>query len=270
MGEKNIAKFKANKPGGGNIPRVRRRVSLGFVALLVIMLATGYILYSGIIASAMAPFFFVLSGWLVSLCLHEYGHAFAAYHGGDRQVAQTGYLTLDPLAYTHPVYSLVMPALFVIMGFVALPGGAVYIQTSRLNGRHWKCAVSAAGPFATLLCLCLLSVPFALDWPSQGGGMEFWASLALLAGFLGISLVWNLLPLPGLDGWGILASYLPKNIQIMGGRWRNLGPGMLLMAIVLLPGFARFFWNIAFALLSWFDLPSGYLALGMQIFRFWN
>lgn len=100
--------------------------------------------------------------------------------------------------------------------------------------------------------------------------MAFWSSLALLAGFLGISLVWNLLPLPGFDGWGIIEPYLPKDIQMMGDRWRNIGPGLLFMAIALLPGFARFFWNIAFKLLAWFDVSSTYLALGMQIFRFWN
>lgn len=270
MGEKNIAKIKANRLGRGNVPRLHRRVSLGFLAILVIMLATGYVLYSGIISSSMAPFFFVLSGWMASLCLHEFGHALAAYHGGDHKVAETGYLTLDPLTYTHPVYSLLMPALFVIMGFVALPGGAVYINYGRLHNRHWECAVSAAGPLATLLCLCVVSVPFALGWHSEGGEAAFWSSLALLAGFLGISLIWNLLPLPGLDGWGIIEPYLPVKFQAAGNRWRSIGPGLLFMAIVLFPGFSRFFWTSAFTLLNWFEVPSAYLFLGMRIFRFWN
>src|ERR1044072_3772425 len=48
----------------------------------------------------------VLGGWGVSLCLHEFGHAYVAYKGGDREVYFKGYLTLDPRKYTDPVFSL--------------------------------------------------------------------------------------------------------------------------------------------------------------------
>jgi Zn-dependent protease len=48
-------------------------------------------------------FLFVVSGWLVSLCLHEYAHAVVAYRAGDRDIAHRGYLTLNPLKYSHPL-----------------------------------------------------------------------------------------------------------------------------------------------------------------------
>src|SRR5215204_6017637 len=51
----------------------------------------------------------VLGGWAVSLCLHEFGHAYVAYRGGDRSVRDKGYLTLDIRHYTDPVLSLVLP-----------------------------------------------------------------------------------------------------------------------------------------------------------------
>ena len=51
-------------------------------------------------------FIFVIAGWLVSLCLHEFGHAFTAWRFGDHDVAVRGYLTLDPRRYSHPVLSL--------------------------------------------------------------------------------------------------------------------------------------------------------------------
>ncbi len=47
-------------------------------------------------------FTFVIAGWLVSLCLHEFGHAYTAWRFGDHDVAVRGYLTLNPLKYSSP------------------------------------------------------------------------------------------------------------------------------------------------------------------------
>ena len=56
-----------------------------------------------------AVFVFVIAGWVVSLCLHEFGHAFTAWKFGDRDIALRGYLDLDPRRYSHPVLSIVLP-----------------------------------------------------------------------------------------------------------------------------------------------------------------
>jgi len=58
-----------------------------------------------------------------------------AYSGGDRAVAQRGYLTLNPLKYTHPVLSIVLPLIFVILGGIGLPGGAVWVNHGAIRGR---------------------------------------------------------------------------------------------------------------------------------------
>ena len=68
-------------------------------------------------------------GWLVSLCLHEFGHAYTAWKYGDRDVEVRGYLTLNPLKYTNPLLSLGLPVLFIALGGIGLPGGAVYVRT---------------------------------------------------------------------------------------------------------------------------------------------
>ena len=93
-------------------------------------------------------FVVVLIGWIFSLCLHEFSHALVAYLGGDTTVKDKGYLTFNPLKYTHPVYSLLLPLLFLVLGGIGLPGGAVYIETWRLRSRTWMSAVSLAGPTA--------------------------------------------------------------------------------------------------------------------------
>ena len=96
-------------------------------------------------------FIVVLVGWILSLSLHEFSHALVAYMGGDYTVREKGYLTFNPLKYTHPVYSLLLPLLFLVMGGIGLPGGAVYIETWRLRSKNWRTAVSLAGPLSHLL-----------------------------------------------------------------------------------------------------------------------
>src|SRR5207244_11119180 len=83
--------------------------------------------------------------WVFSVCLHEFGHAAAAYRGGDYTVKDKGYLTLNPLHYAHPVYSLLMPVVFMLLGGIGLPGGAVYIDHSLLRSRAWETWVALAG-----------------------------------------------------------------------------------------------------------------------------
>ena len=61
-------------------------------------------------------FTIVFFGWIFSLCLHEFSHALVAYLGGDYTVREKGYLTFNPLRYTHPLFSLVLPLLFLVMG----------------------------------------------------------------------------------------------------------------------------------------------------------
>src|SRR6185503_6429402 len=65
-------------------------------------------------------FVFVIAGWTVSLCLHEFGHAYTAWRFGDRDVELRGYLTLNPAKYASPLLSLGLPALFIALGGIGL------------------------------------------------------------------------------------------------------------------------------------------------------
>ena len=67
----------------------------------------------------------------MSLCLHEFGHALVAYRGGDRSVRGKGYLTLDIRRYTDVGLSFVLPVLFLLLGGIPLPGGAVLDRPRR-------------------------------------------------------------------------------------------------------------------------------------------
>src|SRR5215211_9117360 len=100
----------------------------------------------------------VLFGWVFSLCLHEFSHALVAYLGGDYTVREKGYLTFNPLRYTHPLFSLVLPLLFLVMGGIGLPGGAVYIERWRIRNPVMLSLVSLAGPLSNLLVAIVLGI----------------------------------------------------------------------------------------------------------------
>jgi tetratricopeptide (TPR) repeat protein/Zn-dependent protease len=183
----------------------------------------------------------VLLGWIATVCLHEFGHAIVAYYGGDTTVKDKGYLTLNPLKYTDVGYSLVMPVVFLVMGGIALPGAAVYINTTLLRSRAWKSAVSAAGPLATALVAIALSIPFQLGWATGGWG---WNALALLTTYQVAGLFFNLLPIPSFDGFGIIEPWLPKEVQHITRRWGRYGYLVLLALFWTVPAFNRSFWGL--------------------------
>ena len=154
--------------------------------------------------------------WIVSLCAHEYAHARVAYAGGDYTVADKGYLTFNPLKYVHPVMSILIPVVILLMGGIALPGGAVYIRTDLLRNRHWNALVSLAGPLANLALLLLVGLVFRAGWmpgmsdhPIGTPALTF----ALFGFFMAFAFLLNMLPVPGLDGFGIIEAYLPDDAK---------------------------------------------------------
>ena len=79
-----------------------RRISPVFLGIVAVMAVSGWAVWTSYAASrGLAVFLFVTAAWVVSLCLHEYAHARTALHGGDITVGAKGYLTLNPLKYTH-------------------------------------------------------------------------------------------------------------------------------------------------------------------------
>lgn len=222
-------------------------------------------------------FLLVIGGWVVSLSLHEFAHAYAAYRAGDRSVEAAGYLRLNPLKYAHPFLSIILPLLFIIQGGIGLPGGAVYLHRQAFRSRAMQSAAAAAGPATNVVFGTVLIWAAAghdadvLSFGSDGSHARFWTGVAFL-GFLQITAaVLNLLPIPGLDGYAILEPYLasvdPETVRI----GENIKPWGMLGVIVALQINAL---NTAFfRLVDWlYDLSgsSHVVALiGHEFFKFW-
>ncbi len=255
---------------GANAPRRASQTGfrglLGAIQISPLFLATLGVMVASAIGLAfitnsqeyrVALAVFVISGWVAQLCVHEFGHAAAAYLGGDTDVADRGYLTLDPRRYTHPVLSIVMPLVFLFMGGLPLPGGAVRINTSRLRSRRWDVIVSAAGPAGTLLCLLIISLPFLVtgDPLAYGHNVGLSGAVAALSVVLAATLLLNLLPIPPLDGFQILAHWLPEDLREQGYR---LGFMPMILLFALMANSAQvndLFWNAAETITNIMRLP---------------
>jgi Zn-dependent protease len=211
-------------------------------------------------------FLFVIAGWVVSLCLHEFGHAFTAWRFGDHDVAVRGYLTLNPLKYSSPLLSLGLPLLFIALGGIGLPGGAVYVRTSNMSPRQ-RTMVSLAGPFANVVLAVLLLTCTRLFYDEAHG--VFWAGVAFL-GFLQVTAVLlNLLPIPGLDGYGALEPHLSHDTQRALDRFKPWG-FMVLLLLLIAPALNQCFFGAVYWLFELSGVPAYLSSVGGQLTRFWS
>ncbi len=212
-------------------------------------------------------FAIVLIGWIFTLCLHEFSHALVAYYGGDTTVRDKGYLTFNPLKYTHPVYSIVLPLLFLVLGGIGLPGGAVYIEKWRLRSRGWVTAVSLAGPAANLFMAIVLGIVLHV---APAGRTGVWPAVAFLA-FLQVSaVVLNLIPLPPFDGFGAIEPYLPSELRAGIGQVAGMLPLVLFFLLWYVPFVNSGFWHLVNFFAGLLGVPFDLVAIGLDQFQFWN
>ena len=243
------------------------RVSPVFLGLVALTVVSGALLWFGILQAFVGPLtiVFVTAGWITSVCIHEFAHAFVAYLGGDRSVRASGYLDLNPLRYSNVLLSLVMPVLFLLLGGIGLPGGAVYIDRGALRSRAWDSAVSVAGPVGTLLCGLLVAIPFMVPGHNSwitASNIGFFEALAFLGFIEAIALVLNLLPVPGLDGFGILRPWLPYSVQGLANQYGQLGILLVFAALWFLPVFRDNFFQLVLQITSVMGIDVRLIVLG--------
>jgi Zn-dependent protease len=239
-----------------------------FLCLVALFLTSGWMAWTGYGSARFNVFLFVVSGWLVSLCLHEYAHALVAYWAGDRSTAERGYLKLNPLKYSHPLLSIVLPVVIVLLGGIGLPGGAVWIDHHAIPGRLRHTLVSAAGPATNVLFTLALVAPIALG-ANVYAHPTFWVAVAFLAFLQLTASVLNFLPIPGVDGGNALHPWLSP-------QWRRgydlMAPyGMLvLFALLWNDQIGGYFFDAVFWLADRLGLPEWLYHDGFRMIRFWQ
>lgn len=145
--------------------------------------------------------------WVIfSICLHELAHGWTAIRLGDRTPIETGHMTWNPLVHMGWM-SLVM---FAVAG---IAWGAMPVNPSRMRGKYAEAQVAVAGPL-TNLGLAIISMVGGGLWLRFGGGVvgDEWYGYVMTFFFAGAFLnlilaVFNLAPVPPLDGSKILAEF---------------------------------------------------------------
>ncbi len=252
--------------------KLLRQISPVFLVILGVTIGSAVLLGLNLIPASLGVFLFVLSGWVASVCLHEYGHALVAYLLGDDTITEKGYLTLNPVLYAHGFLSVILPIIFLLMGGIGLPGGAVYVDRNRLRDFKYGSAVSAAGPAMTLFSLLLCCIPLWIFYPINGMSFDIspvWAAVGMLAMLELTALFFNLIPIPGLDGYGIIAPWLPAHVQMAIAPIGRFGFFLIYILFFMIPGMSNVFWSTMFTMSTLIGVDPMLFYVGFSLFRFW-
>jgi Zn-dependent protease len=260
-----------NRPKNAFVPSP---VFVGIVALTVV---SGWMAWTAFGNVRVDVFLFVVCGWLLSLCLHEYAHALVAYFAGDRGVAERGYLRLNPLKYTSPVLSIVLPIIAVVLGGIGLPGGAVWVDHSYIRSKAQESLISLAGPATNLVFALVLAVPFWLGLSDvqiyantiTGSHLDFWVALAALAFLQVMASVLNFLPVPGLDGGNIVQPWLNDQYKRAYQLFAPYG-FMLLFVLLWQSRINVWFFTAVGWLAGLIGIPDQVAEFGLSWMRFWT
>ena len=218
----------------------------------------------------MECFYIVTVGWVFSLCLHEFAHALVAYKGGDYTIREKGYLTFNPLKYVDPFFSLVLPLLFVLIGGIGLPGGAVYVDRSLLRSRAIDTAVSLAGPLANVILALILGGIFRFGILQPDPANLLAVSLAFLLHLQVSAIILNLLPMPPLDGFGAIAPWLSESARHNAYANSSVTFFVLFIALSFVPVINNAFWEAVYSVNSLFGVPRELVRVGWNTYRFWD
>jgi Zn-dependent protease len=181
---------------------------------------------------------------LFSLTVHEMAHAWTADRLGDPTARLLGRVSLNPLVHADPVGTVLFPLIAMITG-APLIGWAKPVPVNVRQLRHHRrdyVLVAAAGPASNLLMAvtagCLLAVlpisPQTLDAANVSAPLATFLSQAMRLNVL--LAVFNMIPIPPLDGGNVLAGLLPNNLAGIFNQIRPYG-FILLYALILTGGF---------------------------------
>lgn len=171
---------------------------------------------------------------LVSMVIHEFMHAYAGYKLGDTTAKDEGRLTLNPLEHIDPIMTLLLPVVTIVFfGTPILAAKPVPFTPGRVRHNEFGAAmIAAAGPVSNLVLAFISSL--LLHIVPESSPMA-----GILTTFVGINVmlfVFNMLPIPPLDGSRVLYAFSPRSLRDLLERIEPFG-FVIIIALILLGGF---------------------------------
>ena len=174
---------------------------------------------------------------LIGFPVHEFSHALAAYRLGDSTAKHLGRLTLNPIAHFDPLGGILLAVTFIgSTGFGFGWAKPTPVNPNNLEGGRWgEAIVAAAGPFSNLVLAIIAALPLRFITGSPTLLVEVPDIVIQILGlFVLINLIlmiFNLFPIPPLDGSKVLFAFLPPRVS---WQWRPMLEqyGFLLLILV--------------------------------------
>lgn len=184
---------------------------------------------------------FIVVTLVVAVVLHELSHGLVADRLGDGTARAAGRLTLNPIRHVDPFGTVVLPALLVLPYLFGRGGNPIFgyakpmpVNTANLRNPDRQLTVIAlAGPVTNLLLAVVGAVGLRFVGLGAGGLTEFlaiWVQLNVLLA------VFNIMPIPPLDGSKVLALFLPPRAREVYRSWESYGALFMLVVFFLFPG----------------------------------
>ncbi len=180
---------------------------------------------------------FMVPSLIIAFTVHEYMHALVAFHCGDPTAKYQKRLSLNPLVHIEPVWAIITIVSMVFLGFCFGRGKPVPVSEHYLKNPRWDMLkVALAGPLSNL------ALAFVGGFPIKYGLLDYHS----LPGFFFLTFVqvnvglglFNLLPIPSLDGWKVLVTFLPDDLNNKIRNYEQRYPmavNLILYAIIFLP-----------------------------------
>ena len=195
----------------------------------------------------------VFVAFVFSVIIHECAHGLMAHWCGDDTAIEAGRITLNPVSHIDPIFTIVLPAILLLSTGTAF-GGAKPVPVNPLrlrNPRRDMMWVSWIGPMSNLWLAALFMLAINLAPVVPHAWAKGFVHVMFMAAIVNVVLaVFNLLPIPPLDGSGILIPLLPREL---GERLESIRPyGLFIIFGLLWVGaFGKLIWPVGNLLVDW-------------------
>ena len=196
-------------------------------------------------------FIFLVAILIFSIVIHEVSHGTMANHLGDPTAKYAGRLTLNPIRHLDPVGSIVLPLFLVLFRSPILFGWAKPVPVNPYNFRDQKygsAKVAASGPGSNIMVALIFGL-FLRFFPgiTENSGLYFMFGYIVYINIL--LAVFNLFPVPPLDGSHILFTFLPSRFENLKKLLNQFGIFILLFILLFFFPWVSFFINLIFRII---------------------